>query len=471
MTSALERRQTALVYLGIVVLSLYVGTTVARGQEELSKPLLALVGLMGLVLLTSVPPNVLFASWLFVAPLFQSAADLSSLGRALTWALYIAPALLMLVLTFVRREREHGVPMRLVDWLPAAYVGYVVASILLTTDDLESNPTGTGKAIFIIVGLGPVVYYFLTLGPGARIAPPLILGTVMAAGLVQGFFGLVEYATGWNLWSFTGWQRTVGGGRVVATLANPGVLGAFLGVAIVTAVAALIWRGPPRLRQLAWATIALCTPALLLTLTRGPILATLAVVVLLLVLGRARVLGVAVLLFSGLLLALLLPSLQNTETYKARVAQKATVELRVGIQDISLRLAEEKPVLGWGYGSFDRVKNASQISVEGIPVRSILETTSHNSYLTILVELGVIGLLLYATLFVVLGYRALRSRSRGPDRWILIASVGSLAVIAISASTLDFRFFSFVLMLPYVFLALLRRSTEATRGDETAPST
>jgi O-antigen ligase len=278
---------------------------------------------------------------------------------------------------------------------------------------------------------------------------------------------MVEFATGWNLWYTTGWQGIEGGSRVVATLANPGVLGVLLGVAIVVAVAILTWNGPRHLRKLSWATLLVCTPGLLATLTRGPILATIAVVVLLLLLGRARLVGLGVLAVSAIALVLLLPSFRSTETYKQRVAQKATVEIRVALREVSLTLVAEKPAFGWGYGSFDRAKNATEFSIEGIPIRSVLETTSHDSYLTKLVELGILGFLLFAAPFLVLGYRGLRQRARGPDSWLVIASVASLLVIYLTASTLDFRFFSFAQMLPYVFLAILRRETSAA---DDAPS-
>jgi O-antigen ligase len=450
--------------MGVAATSLYAGRLVALNEDGLSMLLFALLGLAGVVVLASVPVPVLFLGWLFLAPLFQASADVTSLGRTLTWGLYIAPALLLIVLTVLRRE--HGVAASPVDWLPGAYVAYVIASIGLTTDTLQSDPTGSAKAILTVVALGPIAYYFLVFGPGARIGTRPILATVMTAGLLQGLFAMLEYATGWNLWNFTGWQRAAGGGRVVATLANPGVLGAFLGVAIVVAVTALIWRGPRRIRTLAWVTIAVCTPGLLATLTRGPILATAAVVVALLVLGRARVLGLGVLAVSALAIVFLLPSLQNTETYKERVAQKATVELRVAIQDVSLQLAAEKPVFGWGYGSFDRVKQASQITIEGIPIRSVLEATSHDSYLTKLVELGSLGFGLFMAPFAVLGYRALRRPSPPLDRWLVVAAVASLVVMGVTAGTLDFRFFSFAQMLPFVFLAILRRESSTPKTTD-----
>jgi O-antigen ligase len=141
------------------------------------------------------------------------------------------------------------------------------------------------------------------------------------------------------------------------------------------------------------------------------------------------------------------------------VTQSSTVEIRVAIQQVSLHLAAEKPVLGWGYGSFDEAKRASDLIVQGVPLASVLETTSHDTNLTILVELGLVGLVLYVAPFLLVGIRALRRPPPESERWLLASALGSLVVVYVTASTLDFRFFSFAQMLPFAFLGILRRLT------------
>jgi len=455
-TAAVQRHQAPLVYMMVVAFSLYSGLLVVRSSGMITMSVLALLGLAGVVILVNLPSSALFLGWLFLAPIFQTAADTSALGRGLTWALYIGPALVLAMLTILRRR---NVPVRIVDYLPGVYVAYVLAAILLTTSLIKDETVGTAKAVFTIQVIGAVVYYFLTFGPGRDVRAVTIVGTLMIAGLVQGLFALAEITIGWNLWGYRDWQNVQGRARAVSTLANPDVLGLFLGASIVTAVAVLVWDGPRSLRRLSWAVLAVCTPALVGTLTRAPILATIVVVVLLLLLGRARVLGLGLLAVAGIALVMMLPTLKETDLYRERVAEKGTVEFRAQSQDWSLRLAAQKPVLGWGYGSFDRVKNASGFHTEGIPIRSVLEFTSHNSFLTILVELGGVGLLIYLSPFLILGFAGVnRARAPAPDRWLVVASLGCLLVILLTAATFDTRFFSFALMLPFVYLAMLRRA-------------
>lgn len=451
-----------LVYAATVAVSLAVGIAVARSQDGVSISLLALVALTGIAVLASIPPRILFVGWLLVAPFLQASADDSELGRTLTWALYTAPALVMLALTFIRRDRT--VRVRWIDWLPGVYVLYVLASMVLTTNLLESNATGTAKAVVLFVAIGSIVYYFLILGPGRAVRSETILAVLLLGGIAQGVLAVLDSTIGWNVWRYDGWQHVNGGARAVSTLTNPALLGGFLGATMAIAVAVLVWDGPRSLRRLSWLTLFAAAPGLLLTLTRGPILATAIVLVLLLLLSRARIVGVAVLAAGAVAIVLLLPSLRATEVYQVRVANTVSIQGREALQDWSLRLASERPVLGWGYGSFDRVKNTSGFSADGVPIKNVLRYTSHNTYLTVLVELGGLGLILFVGPFLALGAQALaRAREVSTERWLAAAALGALLVLVLTASTIDFRFFSIAQMLPFLLLALLRRVAATER--------
>lgn len=198
----------------------------------------------------------------------------------------------------------------------------------------------------------------------------------------------------------------------------------------------------------------------MLTLTRGPILAAVLGAVVLGVFGRlrARLVGWGLIVVTALFVVALLPAIERSPLYRDRIAESENLQFRVAIQNVSLHLAAQKPVLGWGYGSFDRVKDRTGVVPASAVGQSVLAITSHDTYLTILVELGGVGLLLYILPFVVFGIEGLnRARARGPDSWIAAAALAALCVVVFTGATLDFRFFSFALMLPWVFLAILRR--------------
>jgi O-antigen ligase len=461
-TAVWQRHQAPLVLLAAAALSLPAGLLVARSEHGVSLALLAIVGLCGLVVMLSLPTSTLFLGWFFLAPIFQVAAEESALGLAGVWGLYTVPAVLFVVMTLGR------VSSATISWLelfPLGYILFVLGSVILTSEDFQSRTTGVLRAVFLTVAIGVVVYYFLTLGPGRAISGERILRVLLAGGIVQALLALIEFATLWTLWPSTGWQDLGGNefGRVSGTLANPAVTAAYIGSAIVTAVAVLACNGPPALRRLSIATLVLAVPAILTTLTRAPILATLVGVLLILLVSRARYVALVVAASGAIALVTLLPTIQHSSLYERRVGESKSILARSSLQDWSIRLWKQKPIVGFGWDSFDEVKNATQFSAGKISTRIVRAYTSHNSYLTILVELGAVGFLLFVTPFVVIGVQALpRARLPSPDQWLVVASLASLLVIVLTALTVDFRFFSIAQMLPWLFLALLRRATAPT---------
>jgi O-antigen ligase len=99
---------------------------------------------------------------------------------------------------------------------------------------------------------------------------------------------------------------------------------------------------------------------------------------------------VVLLLAGGLLVAQL--SYASNRLYSAGSEQSALSRLPVVLA--SIRMFEAKPVLGWGYGNFDNFDRQFQERV-GDLVAPDKDHASHNLYLTILAEQGLIGLLLY----------------------------------------------------------------------------
>jgi O-antigen ligase len=456
---ALERHQ-AIFYGATAFTSAAVGVMVARTQVGISLPLVALAGLSLILVMLSVPPSTLFVGWCLLAPLLAS-ADASPIGKPLALALYALPAA---VLAFVTATQySPAVSLSLVDFLPAAYVAYAVTSIAATSPAIDPSVARSVEVVFLTVALGPCLYYFLVAGPGIAVKTPTLLRVLMVGACVEAVLALIEVATAWTLWGTTT-GATNGGLRAVATLANPAVLGAYLGIGVAIAAAILAWDGPHSLRRLARLTLVLCIPALFTTVTRGPIVATIVAVLLMLLAGRRRVLAIALIACAALSLVAAWPHIRSSSIYEQRAANVDTLLVREQIQKVSVVLWREKPILGWGFGSFDRVKNDTDFPyVPGLPGKIYLyagANTSHNTYLTVLVELGLAGLLLLLAPFAAIVTRTLaRARAVTDDRWIVAAASGSLIVVFLTGVTLDYRFFSFVPALSFVMLAILRRLT------------
>lgn len=70
-----------------------------------------------------------------------------------------------------------------------------------------------------------------------------------------------------------------------------------------------------------------------------------------------------------------------------------TAEGRMITNNASIQMIQTKPLFGWGYGNYDRYDRQFQTRVGNVAVTS--DETSHNTYLTVMAELGLIAFLLY----------------------------------------------------------------------------
>lgn len=452
------RKRVPLVEIAAVPVSLVAADAVVS-HSKMALLVVVAVCLAGvLVVAFNVAPARVFYLWFFAAPFLQASSRASSAGHALSQVLFTLPPLLFLLWTAV--ARRGAVRATIVDVLPVAFVGLALASLALT----RVGPTPTIRGVLTTVGFAAVGYYFCAFGPVPKDFPEMLCRLILATAVILAGMGLIEAATGWNLWHNTDWRS--GTPRIVATLDNPAVLGIYLAIAIAVALVVLFWEGPTRLRRLAVATLVLALPAMIFTYTRGPFLGLFAVAVPLLLLRRSiRAKSVVILGIAGLVLALSWGSFAGSSLYQQRVANSATVQTRVIIQNWSLKLASQKPVFGWGYGSFDRVKN-SATDLQGSNLEQKLGTssTSHDTFLTILVEVGVLGLALFlAPWLIVLRRLLLYVRAPSDDRWFGIVCISTVATFAVSATTFDMRFFSFVSALPLIAIGCGRRLTATAR--------
>ena len=457
--AAVRDRLLPIVAVGIV--SIAAADSIVGMGKHVPKLLVLLLALAGAAVLLAVETTQLFLGWLFVAPIFQGSASTSHLGHVLSLALYSAPPALLLVKHFtVDGPRPAG---KWFDILPALYLLFLVGSLLFTASgELQHGALGTFHGLWENVAIGIVIYYVVAFWRGRGPSFVTIARVLLVAAALQAVMAVIELPTHWNLWHDTGWQRA-GGDRSIATLANPAITGAFIGVGIVIALALLCWGGPLELRRLAIVMLVVGGPALYATKTRGPIVGTVvAALLVLLPSRRSRLFGLGAIALAALTLVVLWPHIRSSSLYQKRIAQSQNVQERLVLQNISFKLIERKPILGWGYDSFDRVKFDVPVSTGTLPYPVALQQTSHDTFLTILVEYGAVGFILFLLPWIPIVAGGLRcARRPAPDQWLLVAMLASIVLLVINAATLDYRFFSFVPGLTWLALALLRRRLSA----------
>jgi O-antigen ligase len=436
-----------------VAAGLAAGVTVASGERAASLVLLSAAG--GIVAF-SLHSHILFLTWLSLAPFLQNSAETSPLGRLLVFACYMAPPIVLLMRTLAAKGAARQ--LFLIDVLPALYILYVLSSLVFTTDYLRVAPASSVKTVYTTVAIGILAYYLLAFGENRTLGTVRVVRAFLRIGIVLSLMGIIDGLVGWNLWNDTGWHGEIR--RAVATLANPAVFGAFIGMCLALALGILVWRGPVTLRAEAYGMIALGCPALFLSYTRAPILATVAVCSIIAFSQRkTRLLAAAAVVVAVVAVTASWSRIESTPVYRERISNTENVQARALIRRWSLELAAERPFTGWGYNSFDRVKNSSELESGSIPRAFGTQNTSHDTWLTVLVEYGVTGLLLLVIPWLAIVYRGLKdAMARNDMRWFLAGATGAIAVYVVTASTIDMRFFSFVPAVPWIILGLMRRA-------------
>jgi O-antigen ligase len=435
--------------------SLAAAAAIARAGSLTAPPILALLAVAGAVLLLSFRPEALFLSWLALAPFVQGYGRHAAIEHSLSIALYLAPPLVFLLWTLTARDRAAAPGF--VDVLPVAYFLLVLGSLMLTADPSSQ----TIKNLYQTVGIGVILYYFIALGPGGSFSFERLIALLLVLATLEALMSIVDGLTAWNLWHDV--YAAEGIRRAVATLGSPAPLGTFIGMGVVLALSILVWNGPSRIHRLAVVTIVVGLPGLFFTYTRGPILATIiAAAVVLASRASARLFGIA-LLVTGIAVAIgFWGRFTSASVYQNRFGQANTVQIRVELERWSLKLAGERPLFGWGYDSFDRAIQAADLNAGELRRSDVVSSTSHNTFLTILVQYGSIGLVLFALPWIVIVRRSLVDALRSPDwRWLLLGSVAAIGIYAFAASSIDFRFFSFVPAVPWLLLGVLRRLQRA----------
>ena len=270
-------------------------------------------------------------------------------------------------------------------------------------------------------------------------------------------------------------------GRLKGAGLNPNQLGALLIVAIVFgATFAASRRWAPFARILAVAATVAAGIALFMTLSRGALLGLgVALVIAPFAIGRGRRAAAVVLVFAALI---------GTIGWFTTVASQAAIDRithperaggsgREDLWNVGWRMVEDRPIRGVGAGNFP-VSSIHYLLRPGLTQRDrfIVDTPKvpHNIYLSVLSELGIIGLTLFALLIAICLVSAIRAAHvfAQQGRWIMdilaralfIALVGLLAADFFSSELYSKQLWLLLATAP-AMLVMARRSTAATERD------
>jgi len=436
-----------------------VGLGLLAGYSLLMDPRLVklLLLLPALVFAVTVSPEKLFVGWLFCAPFVEGASAGHHSGHVFFKFLFLVPPLILLARMATGELRLSR--LSAIDIVPALYLAYIVVRVQLLPSSF-SGSDAVLRSVYSAVGIGIIGYYFAAFARTSGRFPQRVAWSLLWGAIIVAVLALVDAATGWNLWNTDEYGEGTATRRVVSTFTSSGAVGTYIGAGVVFAVAILAWKGPRSLRLPAILLIGVAVPALFFTYSRGPVLGAVVVAIFLaLVANRARVPSVLFFATVAILVFAVWGQISSSAVYQERLGVTETVSTREEIQRVTLDLFREKPVFGWGYNTFDKAKLT-------VPSRDprFDALSSHNTFLTVLAELGVVGLTLLLLPGIVIGYRAVSAARRGHvEGWVVGACVGVPAAVAIGALTYDIRFFSLVTALPWITLGIARNLLTSRR--------
>jgi len=132
---------------------------------------------------------------------------------------------------------------------------------------------------------------------------------------------------------------------------------------------------------------------------------------------RFGLIVVVVAILAGFFLLLGDPTLVQDRFYSEESETSALSRLPVTVA--SVRMFATKPVFGWGYGNFDLFDRQFYDNTVGSFAADNKDHASHNFFLSLLAEQGIIGFTLYMTPLIVLLVQSIRDYRRMPDKGFL----------------------------------------------------
>jgi O-antigen ligase len=211
--------------------------------------------------------------------------------------------------------------------------------------------------------------------------------------------------------------------RVNSLFFDPNIYGRFLALVMIGLAGVLLWRRLARDVWLATAALVVLWGGLLTTLSQSSFAALLLGLFVLawLKFGGRAVAGPAVaVVAAGLVLVLAFPGTLHLDLGSEHSVSRATSG-RADLIEGGLRLARDRPLAGWGSGSFQREYRRHEHA-------STREATSasHTIPITVAAEQGAVGLIAYFLLVVLALRRLLRGARDEPVRAVIAAGFAAL---------------------------------------------
>ncbi len=151
---------------------------------------------------------------------------------------------------------------------------------------------------------------------------------------------------------------------------------------------------------------------------------------------------------------------RQVSAVSGRINSQQQVNERIIVMDAMVQMIQKKPIVGWGFDTLNQNLQKHYRPVRNIFVLPRALVTSHNTFLTIFTELGLIGIALYLTPVIywakltIQNWRMLPAVGFKSRAYLIVIWLGVLTSFEIS-NFIDMRFFPLGITLWWMGLGMI----------------
>ncbi|RPI84972.1 MAG: O-antigen ligase family protein [Chloroflexi bacterium] len=332
-------------------------------------------------------PFVSILIWLVIYPFFIHTLDPS--GRYMYWILHRAmiPGTLVIVIALYMLDvSKKKIRLHAVDFFILIYFFYAVANIFLLTANPSTKLIHFYDRIIVPICIFYIVRFISLTEKDMKWLVPAVTILIW----MQTIIGLLSWFQPGMLpvqWLGRAGERTTG------TFGNPGVFTTTLLFCAVILIQYYSTSKSPYGKLISFVSIGAAFFMVFLSFSRGSWLGAAIVVAGLLYLYPKQMFRLLTVLFVIFVILSVGFLSFYVEFATERLFTESTAQGRIVGAAATLGMIRDKPIFGWGYGNHELYDEQYRTRVFDFAFSG--ENSSHNTYLLITAELGIVGILLY----------------------------------------------------------------------------
>ena len=397
----------------VLTLGVFVGYGVARLHFLI--PIVALLAIPACILLIRQPFNAIVI-WLVIGPFFVITPNTTT--RYIYWMTHRALIPGATIIALVNGAARKRLRFDLADFFLSSYLLTHIFSVLCYYPD---NPLPELYHVYDWVLVGTARFWLIRMTAPREAQLKRLMVAFIVMSIAQGSVGLMMNFSATRAILPEYWltsDRTTGTLRRVAEFSTTLTAAMLL-------VAHYAFYVRKRLAQIVcFVALLIGSVCLVLSFSRGTWLASIIVALLAIVLYRRMSPYI-------LIMAVIIVLVLTTNVFADHIAfaaerlnHQSTIDSRLISNYAHLGMIQAKPLLGWGHGNYNRYHLPFVKPVEGVPFRDV-NISSHNTHLSMAVELGLLGLTLYFMPWLLLLKRSITAYKRLPregfySRYLLV---------------------------------------------------